>query len=167
MINFKVHYRYADGVELTCEQTPTSAPSITYFGSDAWIKIDGYPGVMTSSKPELLTREPEAGELDFAKTLWDKNDLIAAIRDGRQPLEPIEVGHRAITIAQIGLIACQVQGQATLEPREGEIRGQQLRQRPAGGAAGQAAVAVRMIASRLKWGQLTYLAKEYCIEVEF
>ena len=108
MINFKVSYKYANGVVMTCEQTPTSTPSITYTGSDAWIKIDGYPGTMTSSKPELLTREPEVGELDFSKTLWDKNDLIAAIREGRQPLEPIEVGHRSISIAQIGHIACQV-----------------------------------------------------------
>jgi len=108
MINFKVEYRYADGTVMTCEQTPTSTPSISYFGSDAWIKVDGYPGTMTSSKPELLTLQPEPGELDFSKELWDKNDFIAAIREGRQPLEPIEVGHRAITLAQIGLIACQV-----------------------------------------------------------
>jgi|CZKZ01.1.fsa_nt_gi predicted dehydrogenase len=108
MINFKVSYKYANDVVMTCEQTPTSTPRITYAGSDAWIKIDGYPGTMTSSLPELLTREPEAGELDFSKTLWDKNDLIAAMREGRQPLEPIEVGHRSISIAQIGLIACQV-----------------------------------------------------------
>lgn len=108
MINFKVSYKYANGVVMTCEQTPTSTPSITYTGSDAWIKIDAYPGTMTSSRPELLTRGPEAGELDFSKTLWDKNDFIAAIREGRQPLEPIEVGHRSISIAQIGLIACQV-----------------------------------------------------------
>jgi predicted dehydrogenase len=108
MINFKVSYKYANGVVMTCEQTNTSTPSISYFGSDAWIKIDGYPGTMTSSKPELLTREPKAGELDFSKTLWDKNDFIAAIREARLPLEPIEVGHRAISIAQIGLISCQV-----------------------------------------------------------
>ena len=86
MINFKVQYRYANGVAMTCEQTPMSTPSISYFGSDAWIKVDDYPGTMTSSNPKLLTREPEAGELDFSKTLWDKNDLIAAVREGRQPL---------------------------------------------------------------------------------
>jgi predicted dehydrogenase len=109
MIDFKVQYTYANGTVVTCEQTPTSTPSIRYEGSEAWIKVDGYPGTMTSSKPELLTLEPEPGELDFSKTLWDKNDFIAAIRERRQPLEPIEVGHRAITLAQIGLIACQVQ----------------------------------------------------------
>ena len=124
MINFKVSYRYANGVIMTCEQTPKSTPSISYFGSDAWIKIDGYPGTVTSSQPELLKREPEAGELDFSKTLWDKNDfVIAAIREGRQPLEPIEVGHRSISIAQIGLIACQVEDKLRWKRRKGAIRG--------------------------------------------
>ncbi len=118
MINFKVRYVYANGVTMTCEQTPTSTPSICYFGKEAWIKIDGYPGTMTSSKPELLTLDPEAGELDLSKTLWDKNDLITAIREGRQPLEPIEVGHRSISIAQIGLIACQVQDKLHWNPEK-------------------------------------------------
>jgi len=108
MINFKVEYRYANGVTMTCEQTRTSTPSLSYFGSDAWIRLAGYPGTMTSNKPELLTRDAEPGELDFSKTLWDKNDFIASIREGRQPLEPIEVGHRAISISQIGHIACEL-----------------------------------------------------------
>jgi myo-inositol 2-dehydrogenase/D-chiro-inositol 1-dehydrogenase len=108
MINFKVQYTYANGTVMTCEQTPTSKPSIAWFGQDGWIKIDGWGGTMSSSKPQLVTHEPEAGELDFSKTLWDKNDFIAAIREGHPPLEPIEVGHRTITISQIGLIACQV-----------------------------------------------------------
>jgi len=123
MINFKVHYRYANGVVMTCEQTPISTPSITYFGSEAWIRVDGYPGTMTASKPELLTREPEKGELDFSRTLWDKNDLIAAIREGRQPLEPIEVGHRTLTIAQIGLIACQVGDKLRWNPEQERFEG--------------------------------------------
>jgi myo-inositol 2-dehydrogenase / D-chiro-inositol 1-dehydrogenase len=118
MINFKVQYAYANGTIMTCEQTPTSKPSITYHGSDAWIKVDGYPGKMLSSKPEVCAREPEAGELDFSKTLWDKNDLIAAIREGRSTLEPIEVGHRVISIAQIGLIACQLQEKLRWNPEK-------------------------------------------------
>lgn len=107
MINFKVTYRYANGLEMTCEQTPTSIPSITYHGSEAWLKIEGYPGIMTSSKAELVTLEPEKGEEDLSRTLWDKNDFIAAIRERRPTMIPIETGHRDISISQIGLIACQ------------------------------------------------------------
>ena len=123
MINFKVSYRYANGVVLTCEQSPTSTPGIKYFGSDAWIGIEGEFGPMTSSKPELLTRQPESGEQDFSKTLWDKNDFIASIRERRQTLEPIEVGHRAISIAQIGLIACQVEDKLKWNPQTETFEG--------------------------------------------
>jgi hypothetical protein len=118
MINFKVHYRYANGLEMTCEQTPTSTPAITYFGNDGWIKVDKYPGVMTSSKPALVTLEPEKGEEDFSKTMWDKNDFIASIREGRPTLIPIETGHRDISISQIGLIACQTQEKLTWDPAQ-------------------------------------------------
>ena len=123
MINFKVEYRYANGVILTCRQTPTSVPSITYFGSEAWVKVDGNPHKTTASKPELVTLQPEPGELDFSKTLWDKNDLIAAIREGHQPLEPIEVGHRSISIAQIGHIACEVQDKLHWNPEKETFEG--------------------------------------------
>ncbi len=123
MINFKVTYRYANGVVLTCEQTPNSTPSITYVGSEAWIKVNGYPGTLSSNKSALLTLEPEPGELNFSKALWDKNDLIAAIREHRQPLEPIEVGHRAISIGQIGLIACTVQRKLNWNPEKEQFVG--------------------------------------------
>jgi myo-inositol 2-dehydrogenase / D-chiro-inositol 1-dehydrogenase len=108
MINFKVKYRYANGVVMTCQQTPTSTPSIKYVGSEGWIFVDGYPGKLTASNPNILTSTPIQNELDLSKTLWDKADFIEAIKNNRPTLEPIEVGHRTISIAQIGLIACQV-----------------------------------------------------------
>lgn len=108
MVNFKVAYRYANGVEMTCEQTLTSQPSIKYTGSNGWISVEGYPGIITCSNPSVLDTKPQPGELDLSKTLWDKIDFIEAIKEKRATLEPIEVGHRTISIAQIGLIACQV-----------------------------------------------------------
>jgi myo-inositol 2-dehydrogenase/D-chiro-inositol 1-dehydrogenase len=108
MINFNVKYKYANGVEMTCEQSPTSTPTITYIGTKEWVKIDGYPGKATSSNPALLDLKPKVGEMDLSGVLWDKNDFIQGVRQQQQTLEPIEVGHRAISISQIGLIACQI-----------------------------------------------------------
>lgn len=116
MINFEVTYRYANGVQMTCTQSPTSKPSIQYFGSDGWLKVSDYPGTLTSSKPDLVVRKPGPGELDFSGALWDKNDFIASIREKREPLEPIEAGHRAASISQIGLIACQLGGKLQWDP---------------------------------------------------
>jgi myo-inositol 2-dehydrogenase / D-chiro-inositol 1-dehydrogenase len=117
MINFEVTYRYANGVVMTCQQTPTSKPGIKYIGSDGWISVDGYPGLVTASNPAILTAKPGAGELDLSQTLWDKPDFIEAIRTNRQTLEPIATGHRTISISQIGLIACQLGGKLKWDPK--------------------------------------------------
>ena len=108
MINFQVSYKYANGVIMTCQQTPTSKPSIRYIGSEGWIFVDNFPGTLSSDKPTILTSKPGQGDLDLSKTLWDKTDFIDAVKTNGKTLEPIEVGHRAISIAQIGLIACQI-----------------------------------------------------------
>ncbi|MFD1145482.1 Gfo/Idh/MocA family protein [Larkinella insperata] len=118
MINFTVTYRYANGVEMTCHQSPTSKPSIKYIGSNGWILVDNYPGVLSSSNPALLTSKPSGNELDLSKTSWDKPDFVEAIKTGRKTLEPIEVGHRTISISQIGLIACQIGGKLTWNPEK-------------------------------------------------
>jgi myo-inositol 2-dehydrogenase/D-chiro-inositol 1-dehydrogenase len=116
MINFQVTYSYANGVVVTCQQTPTSKPSIKYIGSDGWILVDGYPGIVSASNPKILTSKPEGSELDLSKTLWDKTDFIEAVKMNRKTLEPIEVGHRTISISQIGLIACQLQEKLKWNP---------------------------------------------------
>jgi len=116
MMNFEVKYRYANGVEMVCRQTPTSTPSICFIGTDGWIKNDNAPGILSASNPKILESKPGAGELDLSQTLWDKTDFIQAIKEGRNTLEPIEVGHRTISISQIGLIACQTGEKLTWEP---------------------------------------------------
>ncbi|MDF7820006.1 Gfo/Idh/MocA family oxidoreductase [Runella sp. MFBS21] len=108
MINFQIKYRYANGVEMTCQQTPTSTPSIKYIGSEGWIHVEGYPGKIMASNPKVLDSKPTGSELDLSKTPWDKTDFIEAVKTNRKTLEPIEVGHRTISISQIGLIAAQV-----------------------------------------------------------
>ncbi|QHW00389.1 Gfo/Idh/MocA family protein [Spirosoma endbachense] len=118
MINFEVTYRYENGVVLTCKQTPTSKPSIKYTGSDGWIMTEGYNGTATASKPELLTLKPEKGELDFSANLSDKGDFIACIKANKPTMDPIEVGHRTISISQIGLIACQLEEKLTWNPAQ-------------------------------------------------
>jgi len=116
MINFEVTYRYANGVVLTCQQTPTSKPSIKYTGSNGWILVDGYNGKTTASDPKLLTLKAEKGKLDFSTVLSDKGDFIASIKQNKPTFEPIEVGHRTISISQIGLIACQLEEKLTWNP---------------------------------------------------
>lgn len=123
MINFSVAYRYANGVVMTCMQSATSKPSITYTGSKGWLRTDGYNGETTASDPKILTMKREAGELDFSQELSDKGDFIASIKNNKPTLEPLETGHRNITISQIGLIACQLEEKLTWNPDKESFEG--------------------------------------------
>jgi myo-inositol 2-dehydrogenase/D-chiro-inositol 1-dehydrogenase len=115
MINFEVSYRYANGVEMMCKQTPDSKPSMKYLGSKGWILVTGYNGEITASDPRVLApREP--GELNFSSELSDKADFIAGIKQNKPTFEPLETGHRNITISQIGLIACQLEQKLKWNP---------------------------------------------------
>lgn len=116
LINFEVSYRYANGVVVTCQQTPTSKPSIKYTGSTGWIEVMGHNGTTTASNPKILAHQTEKGELDFSTLLSDKGDFIASIKANKPTIEPIEVGHRTISISQIGLIACQLEEKLTWNP---------------------------------------------------
>lgn len=117
MINFQVSFRYSNGVELTCQQSPASKPSIKYTGSDGWILVNGFPGEVSASNPEIVNSRVQNGELDLSGVLWDKTDFIRAVKENRATLEPIETGHRTISISQIGLIACQTGEKLKWDPK--------------------------------------------------
>lgn len=123
MINFEASFTYANGVTLTCKQTPVSKPAIKYTGSEGWILVDGFPGNVTAGNPDILTLQPQKGELDLSETLWDKTDFIHAIKEKRATLEPIKTGHRTITLSQIGLIACQTGEKLIWNPEKESFEG--------------------------------------------
>lgn len=123
MINFEASFTYANGVTLTCKQTPVSKPAIKYIGSEGWILVDGFPGNITTGNPEILNQQPQKGELDLSGTLWDKTDFIQAVKEKRATLEPIETGHRTISLSQIGLIACQTGEKLIWNPEKESFEG--------------------------------------------
>ena len=84
---------------------------------------EGYNGATTASDLKLLTLKPEKGELDLSAVLSDKGDFIASIKANKPTIEPIETGHRTISISQIGLIACQLEGKLAWNPAKERFEG--------------------------------------------
>ncbi len=117
MINFEVTYEYANGVVLQCRQTPTSKPFIKYTGSTGWILVSTYDGYTTASDPAILA-DTSKGAFDFSTVLSDKGDWIASIKANKPTFEPLETGHRNMTISQIGLIACQLEEELRWDPEK-------------------------------------------------
>ena len=112
VLRFEARYRYANGVALVCR---SDTPYIRFEGDAGWIRVD-YPSTITAEPASVLDSVIGPGELRLAEQLEDKADFVRAIKDGAKTLEPVEVGHRTVSICQIGLIAMQVGGKLRWDP---------------------------------------------------
>ena len=112
VLRFEARYRYANGVALVCR---SETPYIRFEGDQGWIRVD-YPSTITAEPASILGSVIGPGELRLAEHLEDKADFVRAIKDGTPTLEPVEVGHRTVSISQIGLIAMQVGGKLRWDP---------------------------------------------------
>ncbi len=112
VLRFEARYRYANGVALVCR---SDTPYIRFEGAEGWIRVD-YPSTMTADPASVLDSVIGPGEQHLAEQLEDKADFVRAIKDGTKTLEPVEVGHRTVSISQIGLIAMEVGGKLRWDP---------------------------------------------------
>lgn len=100
LLDFEIHYRYANGVRLVYR---IDKPSIRFEGSEGWIYADD-SGKIEASKPSIL--EPPSG------SNWirlpdkvDKQDFIDAVKSRGPTMEDAEVGHRTTSLCHLGHIA--------------------------------------------------------------
>ena len=117
--SFDIKYLYADGVEVLFR---IEKPYVRFEGNEGWIEVE-YPDKLSTSSPELVGREPADGEISFGNLLTDKEDFLAAVRNGKQSLEPLETAHRTISMCQLGLIAIKTGSRLTWNPEKEEIEG--------------------------------------------
>lgn len=103
LTRFEIEYEYANGVQL---RYVIDRPFVRIEGTDGWLLAEYGKPLQASAKEILDPIGP--GEITFANTLEDKVDFLQAIKEQRETLEPVEVGHRTVSLCQIGLIAIQV-----------------------------------------------------------
>lgn len=103
LLDFEIHYRYANGVRLTYR---IDKPSLRFEGTEGWIFADD-TGKIEASKPSIL--EPPSGS-DWIRLPMktDKQDFIDAVRSRGATMADAEVGHRTTSLCHLGHIAIQV-----------------------------------------------------------
>lgn len=92
--------RYASGVVL---KSGTGVEGeVLFTGSDGWLKVRR--GKFEASNPDLLRERPEGG-IELATSDSHIGNFIDCLRSGKQPVAPVEVGHRSNTICALHHIA--------------------------------------------------------------
>ncbi|MCF8335749.1 MAG: Gfo/Idh/MocA family oxidoreductase [Bacteroidales bacterium] len=99
-------YVYDNGVEMTNEPwNEDNTRGIKFWGSDGWIEVAR--GYYNASDNELLPskeREKE-GDLPYETGASHLENFINAMRSRKDPVVPVETGHRTCTTCVLGLIA--------------------------------------------------------------
>lgn len=99
-------YVYDNGVEMTNEPwNEDNTRGIKFWGSDGWIEVAR--GYYEASDDELLPskeREKE-GDLPYETGASHLENFINSMRSRKDPVVPVETGHRTCTTCVLGLIA--------------------------------------------------------------
>jgi predicted dehydrogenase len=102
-MKYKLHYKYANGVDLYIESGGTS---LRFEGTDGWVGNDGWRKPLKASSDKILQSVigPEETRL-FTCAGGEHRNFLDCVRSRKTPYFPAEVGHRCATILHIGNIA--------------------------------------------------------------
>ena len=110
--SFDLKYTYANDVELIYK---IDKPYVKFEGTEGWvIARHGEEVNLSTSRPSIL--KTPVKEFSAKDVLMDKEDFLVSIKEGRETLEPVEVGHRTVSICQIGLIATKLGRKINWDP---------------------------------------------------
>jgi len=113
----KIHFRaqYANGVELMC--TPGGVGGTAVFeGTEGRVYVDW--NSMRTEPESLATTVIGPNEIHLYESLDHKRNFIDCIKSGRDPIAPVEVGHRSASICHLANIAMKLGRKLSWNPEE-------------------------------------------------
>jgi len=101
---FKAEALYANGVRLLME---TGEPAgVRFEGARGWIFVTR-DGIQASDR-EILRQEAGSGEIKLYRSTNHMRNFLECMRSRKEPVAPVEVGHRSNTVCLIAHIAMKL-----------------------------------------------------------
>jgi len=111
----RIHFRarYANGVELIC--TPAGVGGAARFeGTEGWVHVDWNS---FKTRPEsLVDTVIGPDEIHLYESRDHKRNFLDCIRSGRDPITPVEVGHRSASVCHLANIAMSLKSKLRWDP---------------------------------------------------
>jgi predicted dehydrogenase len=117
LLDFEVHYRYANGVRLVYR---IDKPSIRFEGTEGWIFADD-TGKLEASSPNVLAPASGSNWIRLPKKT-DKQDFIDAVLSRGETMADAEVGHRTTSVCHLGHIAIQLGRRLEWDPAKEQFK---------------------------------------------
>ncbi len=128
--DFMVKAEYENGITMYISQGYPNG--IRYEGSDGWIFVSRGSYVASSSDPvtqsknakaldasdpKILTSEIKENEIHLYQSDNQHGNWLDCIQSRKEPISPVEIGHRACTVCLISHIAMKIPGMLAWDPK--------------------------------------------------
>lgn len=128
--DFMVKAEFENGVTM---YTSGGFPNgIRYEGTEGWIFVsrgdyvasasdpvvaDASRKALDASNPAILSALPRPGEIHLYQSDNQHGNWLDCIKSRKEPISPVEIGHRACTVCLISHIAMKIPGRLAWDPR--------------------------------------------------
>nr|HPR59815.1 gfo/Idh/MocA family oxidoreductase [Prolixibacteraceae bacterium] len=99
---------YENGVVMTSEPFDDAwTKGVKFIGADGWLEVSR--GHFKASNDEWLPKNEAVEQSGSYETKVAHHiDFVEAVRERRDPVVPVEVGHSSCTVCTLGNIACEL-----------------------------------------------------------
>lgn len=102
-VDYKLHYRYANDVEMFVQDGEVD---IKFVGTEGWIRCKGWNGVWSASNPEVLHIKEFGEEANYwPRPDIEHRDFLDAMKSRKAPAYHAEAGHRLASALHLGHLA--------------------------------------------------------------
>jgi len=101
-----VHYTYANGVDLYFGDNKRYLQGAKFYGTDGWVHVRR--GRLDAQPKSLLQEKIGANEIHLYKSANHMGNFVECIKTRREPVAPVENGHRSNTVCLQADIAARL-----------------------------------------------------------
>ncbi len=103
---FRLEYEYDNGVTMIVADNSQNKQGVLFLGTEGWVYVRR--GFLDAHPKSLLSSTIKPSEIHLYKSEDHKINFIQCIKQRRQPVAPVEIGHRSNSACIIGAIAMRL-----------------------------------------------------------
>jgi predicted dehydrogenase len=135
---YRIDLKYANGVTMTIVDDNTGTDrnvvgdathtpnGIQFLGAEGWIFVTR--GAIKASKPELLETPLPDNALRLHKSDDHMGNFFECVRSRKQPICEVEIGHRSISVAHLGVLSIRLKQPLKWNPDSEEFTGENAKE---------------------------------------
>ena len=111
---FHIEYGYANGVQLICAGTDENKQGVEFIGSEGRVHVRR--GFIETEPESLLHADLQSHKDRLPVSRDHKGNFLESIRSRKDPIAPVEIGHRSNTACVLGSIAMRLGRRLSWDP---------------------------------------------------